>query len=194
MDRGSVRFGGSADLHLDLHLLSDGWQEAAGLGRWPGERRLPGLQLELPLLPWQSLKLRLWFLRTVNDQRMLPVSLSSTEIGLKCVNISQSYSEKIYMSFKSDYFMIIFKGGGVRLLLLLFNYFIKPCVTFNIRNKAFFMLLLYAAYMLYCFFSDWLLKSQFFFREPSIAEFLMKKKKQAEFTLCNPQIRSQIQF
>lgn len=138
-DRGSVRFGGSADLHLDLHLLSDGWQEAAGLGRWPGERRLPGLQLELPLLPWQSLKLRLWFLLTVNDQRMLPVSLSSTETGLKCVNISQSYSEKIYMSFKSDYFMIIFKGGGVRLLLLLFNYFIKPCVTFNIRNKAFFI-------------------------------------------------------
>lgn len=114
-DRGSVRFGGSADLHLDLHLLSDGWQEAAGLGRWPGERRLPGPQLELPLLLlllWQSLKLRLWVLLTVSDQRMLPVSLSSTETGLKCVNISQSYSEKTDMSLKSDYFMIIFKGGG----------------------------------------------------------------------------------
>lgn len=30
--KGSVVLGGSADLHLDLDLLLDGWQEAAGPG------------------------------------------------------------------------------------------------------------------------------------------------------------------
>lgn len=128
-------------------------------------------------------------------------SLSTTRGCSRCLWVQQKQASSVWTSrnltlkkFTWALNLIILwlylRVGGVRLLLLLFNYFIKPCVTFNRRNKAFFMknLPCYCCMLHTCYIV-------FFLTDPSIAEFLMKKnKKKNKLNLPYATLRSDHRF